>query len=399
MRLPEWLRHPVAAAIVRIVLVLVLTEVDSLVREEHHLGILRSEAARIAVGAAGAVIIGLRGRIGRIPIPALGGFVAILVHAMTGSFIQLYLAVYFTVLELNRYAVLLSSVVSVFVVVQLYEPAEYELRTAYWVWQLSYVVLAILAGIAVRNSRQLNASLALASWEMKERTRREAELRHQHEKVRLSQRLHDELGHHLTALYMRGMALKVGESGSRDDELVDQIVGDAQTSLQRLRSMLSVFNEIDAVRSEHAKEELDDLEDFIRRLNGTGITVEFNREGSLASLPPDVQELGFVVIRESLTNVIKHAPGATVWVELRAVEDDLTVSVTNTKGSRRSMLRLSSGGMGLRGLADRVRDHGGHFSADTTPSGGFAVTASIPVPDSYLIDSDLAAKPSGTEEA
>jgi signal transduction histidine kinase len=86
------------------------------------------------------------------------------------------------------------------------------------------------------------------------------------------------------------------------------------------------------------------------------------------------------VVQEGLTNVRKHAPGATAVVTVDAGSNGaMTVTVRNGPSESRP-LDLPGSGAGLVGLAERLRLVGGTIYSGPTPGGGWELRAVIPRP-------------------
>ena len=97
-------------------------------------------------------------------------------------------------------------------------------------------------------------------------------------------------------------------------------------------------------------------------------------------MAPTVRRTLFRVVQESLTNVHKHAPGASVTVDVRYGAESVRASVHNGPSRRPpAALAAAGGGAGLLGLRHRVELVGGRFDSGRTPDGGFAVAATLPV--------------------
>lgn len=114
-----------------------------------------------------------------------------------------------------------------------------------------------------------------------------------------------------------------------------------------------------------------DVAHTISRLRGAGLAVSLETAGRPPDhLLPTVHRL----VQEALTNVLKHAPGATASVLVTSDPDRTRVEVTDDgPGPAPAVL-----GYGLVGLADRVTAAGGTLSTGPTPYGGFAVRAVLP---------------------
>ena len=86
--------------------------------------------------------------------------------------------------------------------------------------------------------------------------------------------------------------------------------------------------------------------------------------------------VAFRVVRESLTNALRYAPGAAVRVLVNGGGRSLTVTVENDHAIREQP-RLSGTGRGLAGLRERVQELGGQLVAGPV-AGGWRVEASLP---------------------
>ncbi len=86
------------------------------------------------------------------------------------------------------------------------------------------------------------------------------------------------------------------------------------------------------------------------------------------------------MVQEALTNVMKHATGATASVGLAYDAAGVTVFVDNVGGATNGSigsLASSGGGYGLRGIAERLALIGGQVEAGPTQD-GWRVTATVP---------------------
>jgi signal transduction histidine kinase len=101
--------------------------------------------------------------------------------------------------------------------------------------------------------------------------------------------------------------------------------------------------------------------------------------GDRDGVPAPVAAVAFTVVREALTNALRHAPGATVRVVLRGVGRSLDVRVDNDASTAASPAIVGTG-QGLRGLCARVEEAGGRVTAGAPADGGWAVEALLPSP-------------------
>lgn len=92
------------------------------------------------------------------------------------------------------------------------------------------------------------------------------------------------------------------------------------------------------------------------------------------AVPPAVERTAYLILAEALTNAVRHAEATRLTVRI-AVEDGrlvLEVGDDGVGGAR------ASGGLGLRGIADRVDVLGGSLDLDSPPGGGTRLRAELP---------------------
>lgn len=91
----------------------------------------------------------------------------------------------------------------------------------------------------------------------------------------------------------------------------------------------------------------------------------------------------FRVVQEALTNVARHAEARQVRVTLATRDGALEVMVRDDGRGLPEQARRDGAqrGYGLLGMAERVRQAGGAFTARSTPEGGTLIEARLPVPD------------------
>lgn len=94
----------------------------------------------------------------------------------------------------------------------------------------------------------------------------------------------------------------------------------------------------------------------------------------LPAIPNGVASTAYFLISEALTNVVKHAPGATASVVVSAGEF-LNVSVVDDGPGNARIVR----GHGLYGLSERLAAFGGVMRVSSPPGGPTAVEAKIPL--------------------
>jgi len=171
---------------------------------------------------------------------------------------------------------------------------------------------------------------------------------------------------------------------------VERLAREALTELNHLLGALRRERADDPAR--RPSPTLGELGTLLDAARAAGVPADLTVEGGPRALSPGVELSCYRIIDEALTNVARHAPGAPTRVVLRYRRDGLDIEVTNGPapgGARPADPRPASGGRGVRGMRERAELYGGRLDARPCPSGGFAVTAAIPCPDSSVPDSTV----------
>jgi signal transduction histidine kinase len=226
--------------------------------------------------------------------------------------------------------------------------------------------------------RAQQGRLVSAGWERAARLEfehrivvRQAQLR---ERARIAQEMHDGLGHELSLIALGAGALQTspGLAGTHQ-ATAGRIREAAATATDQLREIIGVLRDEDEPAPLHPADER--VEALVTRARAAGLPVTVRRTGPAA--PAAVERTAYQVVREALTNVSRHAPGAATTVELTRHGDATTVAVVNDAPVG-SPPGGTTTGLGLAGLQERLRLAGGRLTAGPTGDGGFRISADLP---------------------
>ncbi|GLW66713.1 two-component sensor histidine kinase [Actinomadura rubrobrunea] len=251
-----------------------------------------------------------------------------------------------------------------------------------------FVAVPLLIGAFVRLRQKTRDELAerdqAAARELAEQRKRhreaEAVLK---ERQRIARELHDVVAHHMSMIAIQAEAAPytVPEVPDKIRRDLAEIRATALEALTEMRRILGVLRSEDGVETA-PQPGLDRLDALMRSARGAGLTVNSSVTGDLAAVPQGVALSAYRILQEALSNVMRHAPGAVVDVELIQQEGILLISVINgppAPGHRPSSLSPPGEGHGLVGMRERAAMLGGGVTAKPTPEGGFAVTATLPL--------------------
>ncbi|NLU70545.1 histidine kinase [Streptomyces sp. HNM0574] len=246
---------------------------------------------------------------------------------------------------------------------------------------LDLVLTALLYATATGTGRYARRRSA-ARRAAEERVRRaEAERRRlpAAERRRMERELHDVSAHHLTAVVVTvEAALGLRE---RRPELADEALRfAARTGREVTRALGAVKAPAPSADDlPSTGERLRELVTGFRAL-GQPLTCAWGDTDDPSGLPEGaVGDAVFGIVREALTNAVRHAPGAATTVRCTYEDARTEVVVTNaapeTGGRRPEGL---GGGRGRTLLRERAREAGGTLTSGPTPDGGWEVRAVLP---------------------
>jgi signal transduction histidine kinase len=232
------------------------------------------------------------------------------------------------------------------------------------------------AGEFVRSRRRLAAELAEAGELLEAERARYADEAVRYERIHLARELHDTVAHWLTAVVIQARAGQVRSQTQQESVAatfaeIAAAAGRADEEITRVSRLLGR----DGTSPDSLSELAGHLIDAVR---ATGAEITFRKSGHHVPSPAVAAD-ALRIIQEGLTNVMKHAPDAFISVTLEATATGLNVDITNGP-ARSAPLELAGcgGGVGLPGMAERVKAHGGRLSAGPVPGGGWRVAASLP---------------------
>jgi signal transduction histidine kinase len=271
-----------------------------------------------------------------------------------------------------------------------------------WDATVAEAAIAIVAwgiGENVRARREARAEQQAAASRLRALRDRDAASR---ERVELARDLHDVVAHHVSLIAVKAATATyaVGPLPPDAAAAFDEIANQARTAMTELRTVLGTLREPGAPAAGAPLPGLAGLAELVESQQGHGtevtlepaVTLEPTLRGS--PVPGLVQVYAYRIVQEALTNARRHAPGSRVRVRIDVADGDLRVAVRDDGGRQQRTAPAAAehpgageqqeqpaGGLGLRGIAERVAALGGSVQAGALPGGGFEVAAVIPLPE------------------
>ncbi|MFF5011792.1 sensor histidine kinase [Streptomyces sp. NPDC001165] len=231
-------------------------------------------------------------------------------------------------------------------------------------WLMFFPLLGLATGATLRGPWQAVRELRAAREEL---ARRAVEK----ERLRFSRDLHDLLGHTLSVIVVKSEAAR--RLAPRDMDAALTQIGDIESvgrqALTEIREAVTGYREgslaTELTRARSA-------------LSASSVEPVVRQSGT--PLAPQAEALLGWVVREAVTNVVRHSDATRCEITIESTVEQARLTVTDN-GTGQAVTRPAEGlgGTGLTGLTERLAAAGGSLRAGPSPRGGFTVTAELPV--------------------
>jgi signal transduction histidine kinase len=200
------------------------------------------------------------------------------------------------------------------------------------------------------------------------------------ERNRIARELHDVVAHGLSIIHVQATSAPYRVEGLSEPAKAEfaEIAASARTAMTEMRQLLGVLRSADAAAETTPQPGLRELPALVASVERAGVpvTLELGEplpDGGLAATS------AYRIVQEALSNVVRHAPGATTHVSVEVLADDLVVSVENEPATEVPEPDPKGGGHGLVGIGERAALLGGRAEYGERPGGGYRVLATLPL--------------------
>ncbi|SDY53003.1 sensor histidine kinase [Herbiconiux ginsengi] len=225
------------------------------------------------------------------------------------------------------------------------------------------------------------------------------------ERNRIARELHDVVAHGMSVIQVQASSAKyrLPDLDPAVAAEFDDIGATARSALGEMRQLLGVLRNEEATTGLGPQPGLFDIPTLIDSARKTGVPVSLHWAVSGAGTPPAAVALAaYRIVQESLSNAVRHAPGAATRVAVTRSAAAVDISIENeapreaarveppraeTRGPDGGLSPGSdaspgpgSGGHGLVGMRERTLLVGGTLENGPTDEGGYLVTAHLPLP-------------------
>lgn len=192
------------------------------------------------------------------------------------------------------------------------------------------------------------------------------------ERERIALDLHDDV---IQRLFAAGLALSHARSVPQPAvaDVIDHITADLDATVAAIRSIIAGL-EPSPPDADFSVEVRAVVADATRALD---LAPSLQLVGGIAGIPAELRPQVLAVLREALSNVVRHAAATTVDVQVGLDREGVHVCVCDDGRGLAGSARRS----GLHNLATRAVRFGGWLECGERPGGGTSLRWSVPHPD------------------
>jgi signal transduction histidine kinase len=243
-------------------------------------------------------------------------------------------------------------------------------------WTAAALTLSFAVGLTARRLRGRAHAAEDRTRALEREQQALAEAAAAEERRRIARELHDIISHGLGVVVLQAGAAEqaLDCDPARAREALRLIRATGQEAISEMGTLVRLIRD-EPGPGLHPQPTLADIEQLVARTRAAGLAVDMHIEGAVRELPATVELNAYRVVQEGLTNALKHAGDAKVFVVLHYRAERIEVEVRDD-GYRAGQGPGSQ--RGLVGLRERVAVFGGQFQAGHDPRGGWTVRASFP---------------------
>jgi two-component system, NarL family, sensor histidine kinase DesK len=205
----------------------------------------------------------------------------------------------------------------------------------------------------------------LASEQLEQANREIEHLTQVAERERIARDLHDLLGHTLTVIVLKSDI--ANRLFTAQPELAHREIAEVEATARK--ALAEVREAVTGYRAEGLQVEVSRARHAL-----TSASVQLTTDIEYFALPPAIANTLSLVLREAVTNVIRHSGATTCHLELQRDGELLTMKIEDNGSGK-----LGTEGNGLRGMRERLASVGGTLQRERCAEGGTRLTVQLPL--------------------
>jgi two-component system, NarL family, sensor histidine kinase DesK len=232
-------------------------------------------------------------------------------------------------------------------------------------YEVAYAVAAtVIGGLLIYGLIRLAALVE----ELRDARAEVARLAVAGERLRIARDLHDLVGSSISAITLKSelTARLIRSSPDRAHAEVTEVVDIARRALADVRSVARGYRELSVFEEALLARSMLLAADVEARIDLAGIE----------DLPPEVGSVFGIVIREGVTNVLRHSRATLCEIAVRRAGDSLVLEIVND-GVTGSPDKCPDSGAGLDSLSARLAALSGWLTAEALPGARWRLCATV----------------------
>jgi len=223
-------------------------------------------------------------------------------------------------------------------------------------------IISFLFGFTVRRSRMYNVN--------EQRSQQQIEqLATVAERERIARDLHDLLGHTLSSIALKAeLAEKLAKAGHAEKSIdeISQVAKITRETLSEVRQAVSGYK---------AKDPQAEVDKIVARLVDKNFTLV--QQVSLKNLTAKAESSLILILKEAITNILRHSNGNHVIVKTQHTQGSLLLTIFDNGSHYSAKNKEPLFSNGLKGIIERVSELKGNFSINTEQ--GFELSINLPI--------------------
>lgn len=200
----------------------------------------------------------------------------------------------------------------------------------------------------------------------------------QEERRRIARELHDRLLQVLASLTLRlevcrRHLIETPSELSRELELMEDSTRSTMEEIRRFLAGKDTHDFTAGTLIERLKEEMRFLRD------GLGLKVVLESDPEDFTLPAEIEEEIYYVLREGLRNIARHSRASRGEISLKKEDGKIRGSLADDGVGFNPDRENRENGFGLATMGERIKRLGGKFSIDTAPGKGTRIVFQVPL--------------------
>ncbi|WP_234123550.1 sensor histidine kinase [Clostridium hydrogenum] len=194
------------------------------------------------------------------------------------------------------------------------------------------------------------------------------------ERNRISQELHDSIGHSLMALSMNIRYLKAIKDTNKIDKELDDIDVLVKESIDTLRNTVYNLRKLDQNFNFEKQ-----VKSIIQKFNELGIVrINFDCDTSIENESEHIKDILLTTIKEGITNGLKHGNPSEINISVELIVSAENISlikllIANNGQGCKSIVKSN----GLNGITERIESINGTVTFESPKNKGFIIKALI----------------------